>query len=62
MSKKLHSINNSGFYSNFLNMLEKYHLSDLDLETLDNDAVRQIETDMKKNFLTSDTTGKTQQS
>jgi len=43
-------------------MLEKYHLSDLDLETLDNDAVRQIETDMKKNFLTSDTTGKTQQS
>ena len=51
MSKNLHSINNSRFYSNFMNMLEKYNSSDLDLETLDNDAVRQTESDMKKKYI-----------
>ena len=36
MSKNLHSINNSGFYSNFMNLIEQYHLSNLDPESLDN--------------------------
>ena len=30
MSKNLHSINNSGFYSNFMNLIVQYHLSYLD--------------------------------
>lgn len=51
MSKNLHCINNPGFYSNFTNMLEKYNSSDLDLETLDNDVQRRIETDMTKKYL-----------
>lgn len=52
-----HCINNPGFYSNFTNMLEKYNSSDLDLETLDNDVLRQIETDMTQKliFLTGNT-------
>ena len=40
MSKNLHSINNSGFYSNFMNLIEQYHLSNLDPESLDNDRIR----------------------
>ena len=48
MSKNLNSINNFGFYSNFMKMLEKYHISDLDLdlENLDSDRVGQIETNI----------------
>jgi len=38
MSKNLHTINNSGFYSNFMNLIEQY-LSNLDPETLDNDRI-----------------------
>ena len=40
MSKNLHFINNSGFYSNFMNLIEQYHLSNLDPESLDNDRIR----------------------
>ena len=40
MSKSLHSINNSGFYSNFMNMIEQYHSSNLIPESFDNDTVR----------------------
>ena len=45
MWKNLHSINNSGFYSNFMTMIEQYHSSNVDL---DNDTVRQYSTYMKK--------------
>ena len=48
MSKNLHSINNSGFYSNFMNMIEQYHSSNLDLESFDNDTVRRYSTYMKE--------------
>ena len=40
MSRNLHSINNSGFYSNFMNMIEQYHSSNVDIESFDNDTVR----------------------
>ena len=40
MSKNLHSINNSGFYSDFMNLIEHYNLPNFDLESLDNDRVR----------------------
>ena len=33
MSKNLHLINNSGFYSNFMNLIEQYHVSNLDPES-----------------------------
>ena len=40
MSKNLHSTNNSGFYSNFINMIEQYHSSNVDLsESFDNDTL-----------------------
>ena len=38
MSKNLQPINNSGFYSNFMNLIEQY-LSNLDPESLDNDRI-----------------------
>ena len=52
MSKNLHSIiNNSGFYSNFMNMIEHYHSSNLDLESFDNDTVRRYSTYMKEKYI-----------
>ena len=42
MSKHLHSINNSGFYSNFMSMLEKYYSSDLNPENLSNETIRHL--------------------
>ena len=51
MSKHLHSINNSGFYSNFMGMLEKYYSSDLNPENFSNETIRQIETNMKNKYL-----------
>jgi len=39
MSKNLHSINNSGFYSNFMNLIEQYDLSNLHPKSLDNDRI-----------------------
>ena len=51
MSKNLHSINNSGFYSNFMNMIEHYHSSNLDLESFDNDTVRRYLTYMKEKYI-----------
>ena len=51
MSKNLHSINNSGFYSNFMNMIEQYHSSNLDLESFDNDTVRPYSTYMKEKYI-----------
>ena len=49
VSKNLHSINNSGFYSNFKYMIEQYHSCNVDLESLHNDtAVRRYSTYMKE--------------
>jgi len=39
LSKNLQSINNSGFYSNFMKLIEQYHLSNLNPEYLDNDRI-----------------------
>ena len=51
MSKNLHSINNSGFYSNFINSIEHYHLPNFDPESLDNDRIRRYTTNMKKKYI-----------
>ena len=41
MSKNLHSMNNSGYYFNFINMFEQYNLTSLETESLDNDKIPQ---------------------
>ena len=51
MSKNLHSINNSFFYSNFMNLIEHYHLPNFDPESLDNDRIRRYTTDMKEKYI-----------
>ena len=51
MSKNLHSINNSGFYSNFINMIEQYHSTNVDLESFDNDTVKRYSTYMKEKYI-----------
>ena len=33
MSKNLHSMNNSGYHSNFINMFEQYNLTSFDTES-----------------------------
>ena len=48
MSKNLHSMNNSGYFSNFINMFEQYNLTSLDAESLDNDKIRRYTTEMRK--------------
>ena len=47
MSKNLHSMNNCGYYSNFINMFEQYNLTSLDTESLDNDKIRRYTTEMR---------------
>ena len=42
MSKNLHSMNNSGHHSNFINMFEQYNLTSLDTESLDHDKLDDI--------------------
>ena len=49
MSKNLHSINNSGFYSNFMNLIEHYYLPIFGPESLDNDRIRRYTSNMKEN-------------
>ena len=51
MSKNLHSIINCGFYSNFMNMIEQYHSSNVDLESFDNNTVRRYSTYMKEKYI-----------
>ena len=51
MSKNLYSINNSGFYSNFMNLIGQYHQSNLDPESLDNDRIRRYTTNMKEKYI-----------
>ena len=57
MLKHLHSVNNSGFYSNFLNMVEQNNLSTLDPGRLGTDKVRRYTKNMKRNiiYLSGDT-------
>ena len=40
MSKNLHYMNNSRYFSNFINMFEQNNLTSLDAESLDNDKIR----------------------
>ena len=40
MSKNQHSMNNSGYFSNFINMFEQYNLTSLDAESLGNEKIR----------------------
>ena len=51
MSKNLHSMNNSGYFSNFINMLEQYNLTSLDAESLDNDKIRRYTKEMREKYL-----------
>ena len=51
ISKNFHSINNSGFYSNFINLIEHYHLPNFDRESLDNDRIRRYTTNMKEKYI-----------
>ena len=51
VSKNLHSINNSGFYSSFMNMIEQYHSSNVDIESFDNDTVRRYSTYIKEKYI-----------
>ena len=55
MSKNLHSINNSRFYSNFMLDRTIYHLSNLDAESLDNDRSRRYTTNIKNLYPSGDT-------
>ena len=51
MSKNLHSINNSGFYSNFMNLIEHYQLPIFGPESLDNDRIRRYTSNMKEKYI-----------
>ena len=51
MSKNLHSMNNSAYYSNFINMFEQYNLTSLDAESLENDKIRRYTTEMREKYL-----------
>ena len=51
MSKNLYSITNSGFYSNFINLIEHYHLPNFDPESLDNDRIQRYTTNMKEKYI-----------
>ena len=55
MSKNLHFINNSGFYSNLMNLIEQYHLSNVDPESLDHDRIRRYTTNRKEKYPSGDT-------
>ena len=51
MLKHLHSVNNSRFYSNFLNMVEQNNLSTLDPGRLGTDIIRGYTKNMKRNII-----------
>ena len=40
MSKNLHSMNNCGYFYNFINMFEQNNLTRLDAESLENNTIR----------------------
>ena len=45
------SMNNSGYYSKFINMIEQYNLTILDTESLDNDTIGRDTTEMREKYL-----------
>ena len=51
MSKNLHSMNNSGYYSNFIKMFEQYNVTGLGTESSDNDKIRRYTTEMREKYL-----------
>ena len=51
MSKNLHLINNSEFYSNFMIMTAQYHSFNLDPESVDNDKISQYTVAMKEKYI-----------
>ena len=51
MSKNLHSMNNFGYYSNFINMFEQCNLASLGTESLDNDKIRRYTTETREKYL-----------
>ena len=44
-------MNNSGYYSKFINMIEQYNLTILDTESLDNDTIGRDTTEMREKYL-----------
>ena len=51
MSQNLHSMNNSGYYSNFIKMFEQHNLTSLDTESLDDHKIRRYTTEMREKHL-----------
>ena len=51
MSTNLHSANNSGFYSNFMNMVEQKNPSTLDSDYLGIDKIRRYTNNMKEKYI-----------
>ena len=50
MSKNLQSMNNSGYYTNFINMFEQYNLTSLDTESLENDKIKRYTTERERSI------------
>ena len=51
LCRRMYTINNSGFYSNLMNLIEHYHLPNFDPESLDNDRIRRYTTNMKEKYI-----------
>ena len=51
MLKNLHSVNNSGFYSNFINMVEQNSPSTLDPDHLGIDKIRRYTNNMNEKYI-----------
>ena len=51
MLKNLHSVNNSGFYSNFINMVEQNSRSTLDPDYLGVDKIRRYTNSMNEKYI-----------
>ena len=44
-------MNNSGYYSNFINIFEQNNLTSLDTQSLDDDKIRRYTKEMKEKYL-----------
>ena len=44
-------MNNSGYYSNFINIFEQNNLTSWDTKSLDNDKIRRYTKEMKEKYL-----------
>ena len=51
ISKNLHSMNNFGYYTNFINMFEQYNLTSLDTESLENDKIKRYTTERERSIV-----------